>query len=249
MSSEESLWCRRYLPVRDAPARLVCLPHAGGSAPFFRPVALGLGQGVDVVAVQYPGRQERRSEPPITDMAELADQLTDVLRKQPESPTTLFGHSLGAVLAFEVAQRLEADGRPAVRIVASGRRGPATRRDEQIHLLDDDGILAELRKMNGTASMLLDDEELMRASLPALRADYTAVERYSCGPDVSVSCPISVLTGDSDPKTTLDEARAWEQHTSGGFEFHVFQGGHFFLSERPAEVMAVLKGYFGPARG
>src|SRR5579875_253025 len=151
-SSGDDLWCRRYRPAANAAARLVCLPHAGGSAPFFLPVSAALSPaGVDVLAIQYPGRQDRRAEPPIGDMAVLADRLYGVLRRQPEMPTTLFGHSMGAILGFEVARRLEAAGRGPVHLFVSGRRGPATFRDERIHQRDDAGILAELRKMNGTA--------------------------------------------------------------------------------------------------
>ncbi len=243
MSFGEKQWCRRYVLAANPTARLVCLPHAGGSAPFFRPVAVALGRGIDVVTVQYPGRQDRRAETPITEMSVLADQMAEILREDDGLPLTLFGHSLGAVLAFEIARRLDSEGRPPVRIVASGRRGPATHRDEAIHRLNDAGILAELRSMNGTASVLLDDDELMRAALPSLRADYTAVERYSCDPATTVSCPITVLTGDQDPKTTLDEAREWQRHTTGGFEFQVYAGGHFFLTEHIGPIMALLQGH------
>lgn len=230
------------MPARNPAARLVCLPHAGGSAPFFRPVAVALGEGADVVCVQYPGRQDRRAETPIAEMSVLADRLAEILCADDDGlPLTLFGHSLGAVLAFEVARRLEADGRTPARIFASGRRGPATHRDEAVHKLDDAGILAELRAMNGTVSVLLDDEELMRAALPSLRADYQAVERYSCAPDATVACPITALTGDQDPKTTLAEAREWERHTTGGFELEVFSGGHFFLTEHAAAINELLR--------
>lgn len=247
-SVDDELWCRRYRPSRTAASRLVCFPHAGGSAPFFLPVAAALSPAVDVVAIQYPGRQDRRAEPPIDDMAVLADRVHAILRRQPELPVTLFGHSLGAILAFEVTRRLEADGHGPVRMFASGRRGPATYRDENIHLRDDAGIMAELRKMNGTASSLLGDDELMRAALPALRADYKAAETYSCPPGITVDCPISVLTGESDPKTSIEEAEAWAGHTTGSFDFHVFGGGHFFLTDHAPEIVKLLDQHFQAER-
>jgi surfactin synthase thioesterase subunit len=253
-AGDDDLWCRRYRPARNAAARLVCLPHAGGSAPFFLPVAAALSPGVDVVAIQYPGRQDRRAEPPISDLAVLADRIHGILRRQPELPLTFFGHSMGALLAFEVTRRLEANGSDGangsgpVRLFASGRRAPSTYRDEKVHLRDDAGILAEVRRLNGTSSALLSDDELMRAALPALRADYQATETYGCPPDVTVSCPISVLTGDSDPKTTMDEANAWARHTSGSFSLQVFAGGHFFLTDQADEVMKVLTEHFRTER-
>lgn len=246
-SPGDELWCRRFHPAKNPAARLVCLPHAGGSAPFYLPVAAALSPDVDVVAVQYPGRQDRRTEQPVDDLAVLADRIYDVLRRQPELPLTFLGHSMGAVLGFELARRLEADGREPVRLFASGRRAPSTYREENTHR-SDETILAEVRRLSGTASALLGDEEMMRAALPALRADYKAVETYRCEPGATVDCPITVLTGDSDPKTTLDEAKAWEQHTTGSLDLRVFTGGHFFISERSKEVLQVLEQHFQAER-
>lgn len=245
---DDDLWCRRYRPSRSAATRLVCLPHAGGSASFFLPVAAALSPGVDVVAMQYPGRQDRRAERPIDDMAVLADRIHGILRRQPELPVTLFGHSLGAIIGFEVARRLEADGHGPVRLYASGRRGPSTHRDEAVHRRDDAGILAEVRKMDGTASSLLGDDELMRAALPALRADYKAAELYTCPREVAVNCAISVLVGDSDPKTTVAEAEAWARHTTGSFDLQVFSGGHFFLTDHADQIIKVIQQNFSAER-
>ena len=246
--SGDDLWCRRYRPARNAGARLVCLPHAGGSAPFFLPVANALSPHADVVAIQYPGRQDRRAETPIDDMAVLADQVADVLLRQPPAPTTIFGHSLGAVLGFEVIRRLEAQRREPVRLFASGRRAPSTHRDERVHLRDDAGVIAEVRALNGTASALLGDDEIMRAALPSLRADYKAAETYSCAADVTVDCPVTVLTGDSDPKTTMAEAQAWASHTRGGFDLRVFKGGHFFLTAHADDIIKLIAQHLGAER-
>jgi surfactin synthase thioesterase subunit len=244
-------WCRRYRPTRNATARLVCLPHAGGSAPFYVPVAAALSPGVDVVAIQYPGRQDRRAERPLADMDALAGSIAEVLLAQPELPVTIFGHSLGAVVGFEVTRRLEAAGQYPVHLFASGRRAPSTvHEDDAVHLRDDAGILAEVRRLNGTAPSVLSDDELMRAALPALRADYRIAETYHCAPDDTVNSPVTVLTGDSDPKTTLDEANGWKQHTTGAFDLRVYSGGHFFLTQHVDAVNALLREHFqaGAAR-
>ncbi|MFC8723518.1 thioesterase II family protein [Kitasatospora sp. NPDC057198] len=242
-SPGDELWCRRFHPATEPAARLVCLPHAGGSASFFLPVSAALSPAVDVLSIQYPGRQDRRAEQPIADLAVLVDRIHEVLRRQPELPVTLLGHSMGAVIGFELVRRMEAEGHAPVRLFASGRRAPSTFRRENT-FRSDDAILAEVRRLSGTASALLGDDEMMRAALPALRADYTAVEGYRCAPGTAVDTPITVLTGDDDPKTTLDEAMAWAEHTRQPLDLRVFTGGHFFISERSKEVMRVLVDHF-----
>jgi surfactin synthase thioesterase subunit len=239
----ETLWLRRYRPTTTPTARLVCLPHAGGSAAYYLPLAAALSPGVDVLAVQYPGRQDRRSEPAIDDLAVLADRVAAVLAGMHDLPLSIFGHSMGASLGFEVIRRLEARGEHPVRLFASGRRAPSELRDENTHRLGDDAILAEVRKLNGTNSVLLNDDELMRAALPALRADYKAAERYSAPARATMAASITVLTGDRDPKTTIAEAEAWGRHTTGDCDVHVFTGGHFFLSDEAEAVTKVLRAH------
>lgn len=230
-------WIRRYRPSEASATRLVCFPHAGGSASFFHPLAARFSPDTDVVSLQYPGRQDRRHEPCVEDIATLADLLTEEIDALSDKPTVFFGHSMGAVLAFETAYRLEQRGSRAPHaVIASGRRGPATRRDEEVHKRDDDGIIAELKKLNGTDTAVFGDEELLRMAMPAIRNDYRAIEAYSCAPEQKVRSPIVVLTGDRDPKTTAEEATAWQQHTDGRFRLREFSGGHFFLTDHQAEV-------------
>ncbi|MFC5290412.1 thioesterase II family protein [Actinokineospora guangxiensis] len=232
VASASTAWLRRYHPGPERPVRLVCFPHAGGSASFFHPASARFADTAEVLAVQYPGRQDRRREPCIDDIAVLADRLAAVLRPLPSKPTVYFGHSMGAVLAFETAWRLGDVGH----LIASGRRAPSTVRSESVHRLDDDGVIAELKLLNGTSTAVLSDDEILRMALPAIRGDYRAIETYTCPPERAVSCPITVLTGDSDPKTTEEEARAWSRHTDSTCTVRVFPGGHFFLTEHLPEV-------------
>jgi surfactin synthase thioesterase subunit len=239
--TESSAWIRRYHPSRASTARLVCFPHAGGSASYYHPISARFSPVVDVIALQYPGRQDRRQEPCITDIAVLADEITEQLLCLSEKPTVFFGHSMGAILAFEVAWRLEYKGSHApLRVIASGRSAPAIIRREKVHQRDDAGIVAEIRLLNGSDPALLDDEEILRIALPAIRGDYQAIESYSCVPGRMLNCPITVLTGDSDPRTTIEEAEAWRLHTKGHFRIKVFSGGHFYLSNRASAVNAEI---------
>jgi surfactin synthase thioesterase subunit len=222
-------WIRRFKPTDTGYVRLVCFPHAGGSASYFNPVSARFSPGVDVVALQYPGRQDRRNEPCVTDLGILADLITGELLTLSDKPTVFFGHSMGAMLAFETAWRLEQKGIGEPRaLILSGRRAPSTVRDEAVHQRDDNGLIADLRLLNGTDSALMHDDEILRMALYSLRGDLEAVETY-VDAGHRVSCPITVFTGDSDPKTTVDEARQWRKHTDGTCRVRVFPGGHFFL--------------------
>lgn len=246
-STVTGTWVRRFQPAPDAESRLICFPHAGGSATFYFPVAAALAPRTEVLAIQYPGRQDRRTEPCIDDIRVLADLVVEELELCVDQPITLFGHSLGATLAFEVALRLEALGVVPLGLLASGRRAPSCFRDERVHLSDDDNLVATLKRMAGTDAQMLGDEELLRMILPAVRSDYRAAETYRYRPGPALTCPIVALTGDDDSEVTLDEARAWEEHTTGGFRLRVFPGGHFYLNEQAAGVLEEITGHIARA--
>ncbi|MFE7129680.1 thioesterase II family protein [Streptomyces sp. NPDC057638] len=236
-------WVRLFHPVTAPTARVVCFPHAGGSASFYHPVSRALQPEIEVLTIQYPGRQDRRGEEPLTDIATLADRVYEALRPELErSPRpAFFGHSMGATVAFEVALRMRRDGLAPSVLIASGRRAPSHHRSEGVHLKDDAGLVAEIRGLSGTDARLLDDEEMLGAILPAMRADYRAIERYVGDADAVVDCPVEVFVGDSDEQVTLEEAHAWERHTTGECVVRVFQGGHFYLMARAAETTARLE--------
>ncbi|MEV7175006.1 alpha/beta fold hydrolase [Streptomyces sp. NPDC093224] len=222
--------------------RLVCFPHAGGSATFYFPVAKALAPRMDVLAVQYPGRQDRRGERCLDDIHELAGLVTEALLPWTDRPLALFGHSMGATVAYEVARNLERRGVEPLGLFASGRRAPSRQRDEAVHLRDDEGLVAALKELSGTDAAVLGDEELLRMVLPAVRGDYKAVETYRHRPGAELSCPVAVLVGDSDPVTSLEDAAAWAEHTSGPCEVEVFaDGGHFYLNSQAEEVLKVVE--------
>uniref|UniRef100_A0AAU2JY08 Alpha/beta fold hydrolase n=1 Tax=Streptomyces sp. NBC_00049 TaxID=2903617 RepID=A0AAU2JY08_9ACTN len=243
-------WIKCFHPRPDSSVQLICLPYAGGSASGWFKLSAALPPSVQVWAAQYPGRQERRQERPLEDVRELAAALVEVLRGRLDRPYALLGHSMGAMVAFEVARLLESGPgpRPSA-LVASGRRAPSTVRDERVHLRDDEGVADELRLLSGTDPVFLQDPELLAMIMPSLRADYRAVETYTCEPEATVDCPVTVLVGDSDPKTTIDEARAWERHTTGECDLRIFPGGHFFLDDCVPEVANTLSDILLPLYG
>ncbi|MFF0649237.1 thioesterase II family protein [Streptomyces tendae] len=240
--AQSQAWVRRYRPAPDAAVRLVCFPHAGGSATFYYPVAQALAPVLDVLAVQYPGRQDRHTEPPVDDIHVLADVVTEELVADwNDRPLLLFGHSMGAMVAYEVACRLQRRGTVPVGLFASGRRAPSTYRDENVHLADDEGLVAEMRRMQGTDAQVFEDEEILRMILPAVRSDYRAVETYRHQPAPPLSCPVVALNGRDDPQVTPQEAQAWESHTASGFRLLTYPGGHFYLSAQAPEVLREIR--------
>jgi surfactin synthase thioesterase subunit len=246
----QSPWLRHYHPADPDAPLLVCFPHAGGSASFYFPASQALAPEIDVLAVQYPGRQDRSREPLIDNVPELADHVFEDFRQIAGGgrPFAFFGHSMGATVAFETALRLADAGLPApARFFASARRAPSRTRPDQVHKRDDNGIIAQLRDLSGTDSRVLGNEEIMRMALPSIRNDYKAVETYRSDAGIRIDCPVTVLVGDTDPTTTLDEAEAWRDHTTrGDAEIQVFPGGgHFYLTDWPANVLNAITSRMG----
>ncbi|MGW3469947.1 thioesterase II family protein [Saccharopolyspora sp. NPDC000995] len=236
---EDSPWIRRFHPRPTAGHRLVCLPHAGGSATYFHPVSAAMPPSVEVLAIQYPGRQDRRHDPLVDDLAVLAERVTAVLLEWADRPLTFFGHSMGATLAFEVARRLERIGVVPAGLFASGRRAPSCHREEAMHRRSDQELLREVVELGGTESQLIDDE-VARMILPSLRNDYRAVETYRYEPGSDVTCPVIAFIGDADPKVTASEAQAWAGHTTGEFFLQIFPGGHFYLNEHKSVIVKAI---------
>lgn len=233
-------WVRRYRPTPEGGVRLLCFPHAGGSASFFFPFSKVLPESMEMLAVQYPGRQDRRAERCVESITEMADEIFAAVHPWTDRPVALFGHSMGAVLAFEVAHRLERAGTVPVELFLSGRNAPSRQRADNIHQRDDDGIIDQLRLLNGTDSALFGDEELLRMVLPAVRSDYTAIETYRYPGGPALTCPITALVADDDPVADPADVAEWRNHTTGGFQLRTFTGGHFYLDARRNEVADLL---------
>jgi pyochelin biosynthetic protein PchC len=237
--SARELWLREYHDGHGP--LLVCFPHAGGSASYFHPLSASLAESARVLAVQYPGRQDRRGEQVVEDIGKLADMIFEVVEPACERPLAFFGHSMGAVLAYEIARRLERDhARTPDVLMVSGRRAPSIYRTERVHLHDDDGLVTAITGLGGTEPGLLHNREIREITLPAVRGDYRAIEGYRHSPGPKLTCPITALTGDADPLTTIREASAWSEHTHGEFNLRIFPGGHFYLAEHRRLVTSAI---------
>jgi pyochelin biosynthetic protein PchC len=235
-------WLRRFAPRPDAKLQLVCFPHAGGSAAAYREWAAALPDQIEAVAVQYPGRSDRYAERPYTTMAGLADAAADALAGLARHPYAVFGHSMGAAVAYETILRLRSTGHaePA-RLVVSGREAPQHSHHGTVHLHGVPALLAELARLGGTPVELLRNPEMRDLMLSTMAADCQLVETYRPTPaEQPLRCPITAMVGDRDPVVTTSEAADWTTITSGTFDLTVFPGEHFYLVPQRRQVLQHL---------
>ncbi|MGW7488983.1 thioesterase II family protein [Streptomyces sp. NPDC054786] len=231
-------WLRTYQAVAAPRLRLVCFPHAGGSASFFRSWPRHLPSDWEVSAVCYPGREARMAEPGITSMTELAGRIADGLAPHMTPRTVFFGHSMGASVAHEVTALLTGRGvaGPAALLV-SGRAAPHRLRRLGKGDLTDEELLARVGGLGGPGAEFLQDPELRELFLPTIRADYRLLEAYVAEPKApAVDIPVVAYFGTDDPDPAPDDVRAWAELTSARCDARAFPGGHFYLIPQEAEL-------------
>jgi surfactin synthase thioesterase subunit len=219
---------------------LLCLPHAGAGASFFLPWNDLAGPGLSVQPVQLPGREELIDEEPYRDVASAIRGIDAELPPLPER-VALFGHSFGAVLAFELARTLEARGDITVEhVFVSGSPGPSATRVPRASGLDDDEFLDRVQEFAGYRHPAFDIPELREVILPTLRADVLAHEEYRPPSPAPIRAPITCLRGSDDHLVSADDAAAWHASTSSGFELVTFPGGHMYLLEQADVVCKTI---------
>ncbi|WP_158578814.1 thioesterase II family protein [Spongiactinospora rosea] len=227
----DSPWIRVHTPRPEATARLICLPHAGGAASFFRGWGQAAPPWLEVWAVQYPGREDRLAEDLIGDIGPLADGVADALAATARDlPAALFGHSMGAAVAYETTRRLltgPAAAPAALYVSACPAPGPVTGKTRR--LLDDGALAADLLAQGATSPIVLDDPELREIVLAIVRNDYHLIETYRRGPAAPLPVPITAFGADHDDTVDAGRISAWAADTSAGFTLHPMPGDHFYL--------------------
>ncbi|MFI9504814.1 thioesterase II family protein [Nocardia sp. NPDC052566] len=227
----------------DGAHTLICFPHAGGSAISFGPLARTLGSQFRVLGVQYPGRQDRRHEPLLGSVADLVEGVLPEIRELiPQTAGySLFGHSMGAAVAFETCRRLEHDQAmsPATLFV-SGRIPPARKDSHSVHRYSDQELIRHLLDFGGTPAALLEDPDFRSIILSVTRGDYRVIETYTCAPGAAVECPLVALAGDRDPVTSGADLKEWQTHTTGPFTQTSFPGGHFYIDANSRGVAELI---------
>ncbi|SER00737.1 thioesterase II family protein [Streptomyces radiopugnans] len=224
-------------------AVVLCVPFAGAGASVFRPWVPLCQDRFELAAVQLPGREQRFAEEPYRDVAAATEGLLpEVLeRVSGAGPVVLFGHSLGAVLSYEIAHRLAAtDGVDLTALVISGSPGPWTRRENGASGLDDDEFLARVKEFAGYRHDALEDPEMRELLLPTLRADVEMHESYVPRSDDPLPVPIVSVRGTTDTLVTTEQAMEWSKATSRDFRFAEVEGGHMYLVDNPEGLIRVL---------
>jgi surfactin synthase thioesterase subunit len=235
--------CLTGLHSRSAPRlRLFCFPYAGGTPSVFRDWRDHLPADIEIVSVLLPGRGVRIHEEPYDAMGPAVREVADAIEAYADRPFAFFGHSMGALLAFEVAHALRARGRRVpLQLFVSACRAPHFHGTQTTHELPSSRLIAVVREL-GSVTEDLGGSDLVRRRLPLLRADLSICERYELTPHPPLSCPITAFGATDDPIVSGDELEHWSEYTRASFVKRTFAGDHFFVhGERRTPLLRALR--------
>jgi len=235
-------WVTCPKPNPHARLRLFCFPYAGGGASIFRKWPDDLPAQIEVCPIQIPGRESRLKEPSFTRLSPLLQTLAQVLHPYLNMPFAFFGHSMGAVISFELARQLRKQySLDPVHLFVSGRRAPQLPHPSPpIHSLPELAFVEELRHLNGTPESVLQNAELMQLLVPILRADFAICETHVYSSEEPLDCPISAFGGLEDGEVSHDALAAWREQTNSSFTLSMFPGNHFFVQSARSLILAAI---------
>lgn len=235
-------WIHFFKPREEAAVRLFCLPFSGGGTQSFSGWAERLPSGIELCAIQLPGRETRMREAPFSDVHALIDAMTPALEHWLDKPMVLFGHSMGALIAYELAQRLQHEHAcPPQCLIVSGRVAPHRSLPQSaVSKLPQSEFISRLRQLHGTPDELLNNTELMELITPTLRADFALNEEYSHRVGVRLQCDILAFGGTNDPQAGRAAISDWRDVTEGRFQLRMVPGDHFFIQSAQALFLRIL---------
>lgn len=237
-SIEAARWLKTRRALAAPRARLLCLPYAGGGAVLFHHWATELPPDIEVRAAQLPGRQERLQEPALHSLPAVVQNLAAALRALPPAPLVIYGHSYGALLAFELARTLRGTAHSPRALIIAARRGPqATGIGGEVHRLPEPAFKDALHVLYGIPRHILAEQDLMELALPSLRGDFAAVETYQYVPGEPLDIPMTALCGSEDRVVSEAEMREWQQMSALPVRFHTVKAGHLFVDTHRAWVL------------
>ncbi len=232
-------WIKRYSGSGNGAA--LVFPHAGGAALAYRSLGTALAAaGADTYVMQYPQRGDRLTHPAPDTVGALAADLFEGGDWAGLGPLRLFGHCMGAVVAFEFARVAESKGIEISALWVSASEAPSTVAAAPSLPMAETEIIAEMVDLGGTDPQLLADDDFVELLLMAVRSDYAAFNRYACDDDVRIAADIHTLGGRDDHRVSENMLRRWETHTDGAFTVSMFDGGHFYVNDHTADVAELV---------
>jgi len=240
-------WCRGSQPG----CRLICFTHAGAGAAAYQPWPALLPDNVEVCAIRLPGRERLISEQPFHSMVPLVDWVRNLIQPLLSCPFVVFGHSFGALVAFEIARSLRRHALPEPsHLLVSGHRAPHLPRTEpKVAAWPDTEFSAYVERMDGMSAAVLAHPELRTLVLPTLRADFAVIESYEYSPEPPLGIPVRAFGGAHDPLVPVRDLAPWNTHTRGPFMSRVFPGGHFYLHEQRDALLREIADTLPPLQG
>lgn len=223
--------------------KLFCFPYAGGAANVFNSWKRKMELGVDIIPVEYAGRGNRMNEPLHECMDDLVRDVYLCHKKQFNGDYAFFGHSMGALVAYELACKVSCELETIPRhLFVSGRRSPEMKREHNIHLLADDQFLYQLQEMGGNVNLLIDNHELKSLFLPILKSDFKILELHEASPNRKpLKIPFTVMSGSRDKLAMKADLERWKSFTSNECNQYELEGGHFFIEESESQVIELVR--------
>lgn len=235
---EDTPWIAALRPVAKARQNLLFFPFSGAGATAYQPFIAHLPPDVGLYAVRLPGREQRFSEPAVSNVPAITDHVYAAASALFQQPLGVFGHSMGTLLAYDLVRRIEASGKTVTRLVVSARGAPhIPPSGVPIHNADRATVLSALRKLGGTPEAFFASAELQDLVLPTLRADFQISETYLLPEPRPVACDIVALAGETDPLVSPANIDAWEAYTTGQFKSYHVTGGHFHIFGDPHRTL------------
>ncbi|RCJ38754.1 gramicidin dehydrogenase [Nostoc minutum NIES-26] len=235
-------WVTCLQPNPQASLRLFCFPYAGGSSLIFRTWSANLPATVEVCPIELPGRGSQMRSAAFTRLEPLVAAIAPTLVPYSDKPFAFFGHSMGALVSFEVTRLLRQEyNLHPVHLFVAGRRAPQIPDPKPpVHNLPEPAFKDELRRLNGTPTVVLENPELMELLIPTLRADFAVHETYIYTPQAPLDCPIAAFGGLEDSEVSYDEIQGWQEQTNAAFSLQMFDGDHFFLHSAQSLLLKSL---------
>ncbi len=243
--ANDKRWFRKIGSPTAPQVRLFCFPY-GGSGPWvFRPWQDYFGDKAELTGILYPGRESRINEPLQTKIQTIAEMLLPAILPRLDMPFVFFGHSMGALVSFELTRLLDAGGGPMPqRLIVSGAGAPHIPEPHPIHHLPDQEFMDAVINLNGMPEEVLSSRELLEYALPIIRADFTACGDYRCADQGGrVTCPMVVYGGSLDPRVAVSQVEEWQQHADSEYSVEWFEGDHFFIDSHQDQVLASVAGH------